>query len=85
MKKSLQTIIPQVVQHISCHCQWVAGGVIEHRVSGALGCLRDVRRQVVEPVRQVGVGKNSRPASVKAHATFQHNHQLIGDAATIVM
>lgn len=77
--------IPQVVQHICCHCQWVAGGITEHWVSSALYCLRDVRWQVIEPVRQVGIRKKSRPASTKAHTALQCNHQLVWDPSTIVM
>ena len=77
--------IPQVVQHISCYCQWVAGCVIEHRVSSALDRLRDVRRQVVEPVGHVGVRKKSWPTTIEAHTALQHHHQLIGDPSAIVM
>lgn len=73
------------MQHICRHCQWVAGCIIEHWVSAALYCLRNVRGQVIEPVCQVGIRQESRPASIKAHTALQHNHQLIRDPSTIVM
>jgi len=77
-------MIPQVVQHIRCYSERVAGGVTEHGVSGGPDRLRDVRLQVVQPVRQVGVRKKSGPAGSKTHATLQRNHQLVGDPPTIV-
>lgn len=77
--------MPQVVQHISCHGQRVGGGVVEHRVSAAPSCLGDVRREVVEPVGQVGIGEEPRPARAETSATLHHDHQLIGDPSTVVV
>lgn len=73
------------MQHVGGYCQRVGGGVVEHRVSAAPSCLRDVRREVVEPVCQVGVGEQPGPARAEAGATLQHDQQLIGDPSTIVV
>lgn len=79
------SIVPQVVQHVGCYRQRVAGGVVEHRVSAAPSRLGDVRREVVEPVCQVGVREQPRPARAETSATLQHDRQLIGDPSAIVI
>ena len=49
--------LPEVPQHVGRDRQRVAGGVVEGGVGAARHGGRDVRRQVVEAVRHVGVGK----------------------------
>lgn len=77
--------VPEVVQHVGRHRQRVGGGVVEHRISAALGCRGDVRRKVVEPVGQVGVWEQPRPARAETHTALQHDHQLVGDPSSIVI
>lgn len=65
--KSRQFLSPQILQDISCYCQREAGNVVEHGVSVALGYLRDMRLEVIQPVCQVGIWIQAGPTSAEAH------------------